>query len=334
MTIWADRYEIRSTLGSGGSGTVHLVWDRKLGRELALKLLKHGGEILAVREAHALTKLESPHILRVFNAGVHTDVPFLATDIAPLGSAEDQITADAGVPPTLAVRWVRQALVGLDYCHRLNVLHRDVTPSNIFLASPDHSMLGDFGAAIDLDDAGTAPAAGNQRCRAPEGFGGRLSTSSDVFSMSASLWRLLTSEWPFSAPTEDELARRMRAADRPRLRDIVPHVHRSIARVVERGLDPDPGLRPASAADMARLLAETETHRRNWVRLASTDGQVEFCATGAGTPLMTVVAAEGRRRNVETRHVATGRRVHKGCFETTESKLAQSLRRLFDHDLA
>ncbi|MGQ0826312.1 MAG: serine/threonine-protein kinase [Actinomycetota bacterium] len=269
MTAFAERYEIQDRLGEGGNGVVFLVRDTKIGRDLALKLLSVGEESLVVREAHALTALESPHVLRVFNAGVHLDVPFIATDVAALGSTEDQIVSGVGVPPEHAVRWVRQALVGLDYCHRRRVLHRDLTPGNIFLNTLDHALLGDFGLAANIDDDGTSPAAGNQRCRAPEGFdGGRLTVQSDLFSAAASLWRLLTSAWPYDAEHEADLATKMRNSERPRLRDIAPHVHRSITTVVERALDPNPSRRPTSASEMARLLADARLHSRNWVRRA------------------------------------------------------------------
>lgn len=327
-SLFAERYEIVHELGGGGSGTVYRVRDHKIGRDLALKLLRRGGEILAIREAHVLTGLESPHILRVFNAGIHTDVPFIATAIAPMGSTEDHLAVGAGVRPDLAVRWVQQALIGLGLCHRRNVLHRDITPANIFLDSQDHARLGDFGVAESMDEAGTAPPDGNQRCRAPEGYGGRLTVASDLFSAGVTLWRLLTGHWPFDASTEDELAISMREGNR-RLRDTAPHVDRSIARVVEGALDPDPEARPPTADVMARRLGAARTLPRNWIRSAD-NGIVEYRSTAGGSPIVVVVTREGSRCTVETRYVTSDRRVVDGCFETTRSQLAQRLRVLFD----
>lgn len=331
MTMFADRYEVRGDLGTGGNGVVYRVLDTKLGRDLALKLLSDGEESLVVREAHALTALESPHVLRVFNAGVHNDVPFLATDIAPMGSTEDQIKPGIGVAPELAVRWVRQALVGLDYCHRRRVLHRDLTPGNIFINTLDHAMLGDFGIAANIGDDGTAPAGGNQRCRAPEGFDGRLTSQSDLFSAAASLWRLLTGEWPYDAEREDELAQMMRSSNRPRLRDVAPHVHRSVAAVVERSLHPDPSARPATASDMARQLADSQLHRRRWVRCEPRPYEdLVFESTAGGSKIAVAVQVDGRRRTVESRHAGSGNRIRAACFETTAARLAVDLRKVFD----
>ena len=329
VRYWADRYEILGELSTRGSSAVYRVRDDKIGRHLALKLLSDTEEMLVVREAHALTALESPHILKVFNAGIYEDVPFIATDIAPMGSAEDQMTEGFGVAPELAVRWVRQALVGLGLCHRRNILHRDITPGNIFLDSQDHALLGDFGSAANIDTEGTAASAGNQRCRAPEGYGGRLTARSDLFSAGVTLWRLLTGGWPFDASTEDDLLVLMRKGP-PRLREEAPHVHDSIAQVVQGALNPNPELRPSSADEMARLLSRTRTHPRNWVRHSVNGPSVEYRTTAGGSPIALVVTSAGQRRTIETRYIASDRRASKGCFETIERRLGIELRRLFD----
>ena len=327
--LFAGRYEILDELGTGGHGEVYRVRDHKIGRELALKLLRGVGEVLAIREAHVLTGLESPYILRVFNAGIHNDIAFIATDIAAMGSAGDQISDGVGVAPDLAVRWVRQALIGLGLCHRRNVLHRDLTPANIFLDSQDHARLGDFGVAQNMDADGTAAPNGNQRCRAPEGYGGRLTVRSDLFSAGVTLWRLLTGHWPFDATTEDELAGLMREG-RGRLRDAAPHVHSSIARVVEGAIEPNPEARPSTADEMAGLLSGTKTHPRNWLQCPADSGVVRYRSTAGGSPIVVVVSEEGSRRIVDTRYEESGRRVTAGCFPTTRRQLAQRLRVLFD----
>ena len=332
MDVFADRYEILGQLNAGRNSTVFRVQDDKIGRTLALKLLSGGEEILAVREAHVLTGLESPHILRVFNAGVHSDIAFIATDIAPMGSAEDQMTDSVGVAPELAVRWVHQALIGLGLCHRRNVLHRDITPANIFLDSQDHARLGDFGVAASMEDDGTAGPNGNQRCRAPEGYGGRLTARSDLFSAGVTLWRLLTGHWPFDASTEDELATLMRTAN-PRLRNTAPHVHRSIADVVESALNPNPDARPATAEEMADRLRGTRTHARNWVQRSVDDQAVRYESTAGGSRVAVVVTSEGQRRKVESRYIDSNRSIAVGCFETTRGQLAQRLRGVFDRGI-
>ena len=240
-----------------------------------------------------LTALESPHVLRVFNAGIHEDVPFIATDIAESGSCEDCMVPDIGVPQESAIRWVSHALIGLEYCHRLGVLHRDITPANIFLHTPDHALLGDFGAAALLDEASSAEAAGNQRCRAPEGFGGRLTVQSDIYSIGVTLWRLVTGKWPFDAVMEADLAAIVSKGAKPRLRDIAPHVHRSPASVIERALDPDPASRYESARDLHVALSRTRLHDRRWVREAPRVGEADRFLSTRGSRIVVIARING-----------------------------------------
>src|SRR5262245_54933695 len=118
MPHFANRYERSRELGRGGYGVVWLATDHHLERSVALKLFGRNQNVFAYREAQFLTALESPHVLRVFNADSYQDIPYMATEVAPLGSAEDRIGANPGVPADVAIRWIRHLLVGLGLCHR------------------------------------------------------------------------------------------------------------------------------------------------------------------------------------------------------------------------
>ncbi len=160
--LFAGRYERHELLGKGSFDYVHRAFDQHMRLDLALKTFNRGAAlILATKEAIALTALESHYILRVYNADIHQDVPFLATAIATLGSATDWMQREHHpVPMHLAVTWTRQALIGLSVCHHRGILHRDIKPSNLFLDSEDHCLLGDFGAAATMNADGTASADG------------------------------------------------------------------------------------------------------------------------------------------------------------------------------
>ena len=167
MAYFGRRYELGEVIGQGGFGVVYRAHDDHLGREVALKLFREAGAVhQAVYEARMLTALEGPHVLRVLNADIYQDVPFTATQIAPLRSAEDQVRGQGTSVPA-AIRWTRHLLLGLDSCHRLNLIHRDVKPSNLFLQNEHLAQLGDFGVAHIGNDAGVVPAQGDPRIRAP-----------------------------------------------------------------------------------------------------------------------------------------------------------------------
>src|SRR5260370_39584939 len=197
--VFAGRYEIHGRVGGGGFGDVFHARDHHMGLEVALKLFRVPSLILATDEATVLTALRGPHVLQVYNADMYQDVPFLATAVAELGSADDWIKASGhAVPVNLVVRWARHALVGLSICHRLNLLHRDIKPSNLFLSSEDNCQLGDFGIATLMDATGHAPTHGSFAIRAPEGFAtGMLDIRSDIYSVGVTMFALLVGSFPY-----------------------------------------------------------------------------------------------------------------------------------------
>jgi eukaryotic-like serine/threonine-protein kinase len=251
VQMFANRYEVFEALGSGGFGVVRRAHDRHLRRDVALKLFVRPDASLwvATREAQILTALEGRHILRVFNADTYQDVPYLTTEIAALGSTADRMGA-LGVRPDLAVRWVRQMLIGLGVCHARGLLHRDVKSSNIFLQTDEHALLGDFGVAILTDSSGGADAHGDPCIRAPECYtAGRMTRASDIYSAGLALYTLLAGIEPFARPTGGEIEAAVVGREFAPLRDVAPHVPRVIAMRVERAMAVDPVDRFASAAD-------------------------------------------------------------------------------------
>jgi hypothetical protein len=104
------------------------VWqatDQRQAQEVALKLFKPGNHpSFAFREAQALTALGGPNVLRVHNADVYQDVPYIATELAALGTTADRVSDGRGVRPDLAILWTRHMLQGLAVCHAAGLLHR------------------------------------------------------------------------------------------------------------------------------------------------------------------------------------------------------------------
>jgi len=229
------------------------------------------------------------------------------------------------------VRWLRHALTGLDYCHRRGLLHRDVTPNNIFLDEEGHARLGDFGTAELLDADGYAGRHGNQRVVAPEAFiSGRMNAASEIFSAGVTAWRMLTGEWPYEAATEPELLDQMQRSDRPRLTDRAPHVPRQLALTVECCLDPDPKQRFSSAAQLRQALENVALSARRWRPAAPHEGHIR-CWRGdfvSGEVAICVCPEDTRNVRIESRR-SGGRRITAGCMTLKPSRLGVELRRLF-----
>lgn len=312
---------------------VHRSYDHNLGREVALKLF-HGGarEVLAVKEARILTHLEGDHILRVFNAGAHQDIPFLATAVAAERSSEDRVRGTQGIRADFVIRWVRHLLVGLRVTHSAGLLHRDVTPSNLFLDSMDHARLGDFGVADLMDNEGSADPAGNPLVRPPEAIlSNRTTIASDIWAVGVTAWRLLTGSWPFSGP-ETEIFTQVVEGGRPRLRDRAPHVPNNLARVVERALMPDPADRFPSAAAMDDALSRLPALTRTWIEVPTTGLTRQWLSESRNGRSAIQVSAQrdGNRWHIETKYVETGRRISEHCGEVTASGLPVKLRAIFN----
>ena len=144
--LFAGRYLIEARLGDGAYGEVWRAKDQHRDQVVALKILSSTQPDDAWQEARRLTELESPNILRVNNADLAIDVPYIASALATRGTAADEMTP-LGMAPARAVHVIRGALRGLQLCHDRRILHRDVKPANIFIGATGDAQLGDFGCA-------------------------------------------------------------------------------------------------------------------------------------------------------------------------------------------
>lgn len=334
MFLFARRYECTEELGSGQFGRVLRALDHHLGREVALKLLIRGNSIeLAVREAQVLTALESPHIVRVFNADIYQDVPFLATDVAPLKSCEDHMDK-YGVRPELAVRWTRQMLIGLGVCHTRGLIHGDIKPSNAFLYQPDEARLGDFGVARMMDQAGRARARGDPRIQPPEVLRTGISTPrSDIYGAGVLLYTLLTGKYPYTSTDPAQLRKDILQGRKAPLRDAAPHVGRGLAQRVAKAMSHNPGDRYASATEMHAALGSLPRRSGAWQRITPHVGHNQCWENeGTSTPLQVCVLGSQRPYDVEVRRrTGSQSRLRRHCATCPNNRaLLVHLRRTFE----
>ena len=145
-----DRYRILRRLGAGGMGVVYAAHDPELARDVAIKLVRPGGPAERfAREAQALARLSHPNVVAVHDVGVHDGRTFIAmalvdgVDAAPLAGR-------AARRPTRSSRVIRAAGAGLAAAHAAGLVHRDLKPDNIFVASDGRVLVGDFGLAREL----------------------------------------------------------------------------------------------------------------------------------------------------------------------------------------
>lgn len=219
--VLGGRYEVGALLGRGGMADVFEGVDSRLGRRVAVKVLRRGlAEDPAFRsrfrqEAQAAARMSHPTIVRVFDAGedVLTDqdgashsVPFIVMERVDGRLLKDVIT-DGPLDPDEAVRIMGQVLTALEYSHRAGVVHRDIKPGNIMVTPTGQVKVMDFGIARAVSDtsatiAQTTAILGTARYFSPEQAKGEsVDARTDLYSAGVVLFEMLTGQAPFRADT-------------------------------------------------------------------------------------------------------------------------------------
>lgn len=334
--MFAGRYLLIRQIGQGGFGDVWLALDQHRGHQVALKLFRQPIPALAYREAQLLTALEGEHVLRVNNADMFIDTPYLDTRVAALGSAEDQLSVQPlGVTAPLAVRWVRHLLVGLSSCHARRLVHCDIKPSNLFLNTLDLGLIGDFGVTQLMDAQGTVGKAGTPETMAPEMIrDGRGTLLSDVYSSGVTLYRLLAGSWPFRGASQADTEALVVQGRFEPLRTVAPHVSRRLADRVARAMAYNPADRYPSAGSMHDALGAPGLTPRSWQRTAPHQGHdrcwVEQPRVRARTRHQVCVAKGGDYSIDVRRATGAGGRLTRYCGTAQDDpELVRKLREIF-----
>jgi serine/threonine-protein kinase len=264
----AGRYRIESRLGSGGMSTVHLAFDERLERYVAVKLL---AEHLAAdpafvsrfqREALAAARLIHPNIVQVFDSGLddHRDQHYIVMEYID-GQSCAEILRDRGwLTVEEALPIVLGACAGLDYAHRKGVVHRDVKPGNLLLGTDRAVKLADFGIAKATEQSSITQIGsvlGTAAYLAPEqGRGEEAGPPADIYALGVVAYQLLSGRLPFEGSSLTELAIKQQREPPPSLDDLVAAVSAELADAVDVALRIDPRQRYPTAVEMARALQE------------------------------------------------------------------------------
>lgn len=258
-TLLAGRFEIRSPLGSGGSGVVYAAYDRVLKLEVALKILRPdrcspAGLARLKREVQVARRVESPRLLRIFDMQEADLFVFLVMELVRGESLRSRLKL--GIPWTEALEIGEQILEGLKTLHSVGIVHRDVKPGNVLLGDDGQVKLGDFGLAIleggDLSRVTQTDAViGTLDYLSPEqALGKKLDARSDLYSFGVLLFELLSGRLPFQRDSSlGSLVARLHEPPRD-LRSIAPQVPAWLCEIVDRLLEKSPENRYQTAADV------------------------------------------------------------------------------------
>jgi hypothetical protein len=255
------RYELRELIGEGAFGRVYRGFDRRLAREVAVKVIKPWWAEDSAwverfqREAQLLARVSDPGIVQIFDIGHAEEGPYYVAELVAGESLAERLPRGRmELAETLAV--AEQLCRALASAHAQGIVHCDVKPANVLLSAEGKVKVGDFGVARlagGTSQALSATVAGTPRYMAPEQARGRAtSPATDVYSAGVVLYEMLTGEPPFLDGSAVELGLRHVQDEPPPLPASVPGAVREL---VERALEKEPSRRFGDGATMAAALS-------------------------------------------------------------------------------
>ncbi len=253
--LFADRYRVEGTLGRGGAAEVLRAVDLRLGREVALKVLRRSApEEFARRftaEARTLARLRHHGVVEVYDHGSVDDRPYLVLELVDGTTLADTLRASP-LPASATLRLGRELARTLAFVHDHGVVHRDIKPSNVLIDSAGTPRLTDFGIARrpsdeyteDADATRTGFVVGTPAYLAPEQIRGQgARPPADVYALGLLLIECLTGRRAYpGGPMEAAVARLLHSPSVP------PGTPARLARALRAMTRTDPGARPSAAA--------------------------------------------------------------------------------------
>jgi len=230
------RYEVIKEIGKGAIGTVYLGRDPKINRKVAIKTLRYDevdGEQLTeikerfFREAEAAGRLSHPNIVTIFDAGEDYDITYMAMEYLDGHDLARHCKKDNLLPPKVTLNIIIRVAFALDYAHKHKVVHRDIKPANIMLTEKGHVKVTDFGIArlTSADSTQTGVILGTPNYMSPEQvLGKKLDGRSDIFSLGAVFYELLTGEKPFKSNNIGNLMHNIASAKFRPIKELRPNV--------------------------------------------------------------------------------------------------------------
>ena len=260
-------YEIVGWLGAGGMGDVYRARDKRLGRDVAIKLIAGASAADPARvhrfeqEARAAGQINHPNILSVYDLGVHGGVPFIVTELLEGESLRTRLQKSP-ISLRKAVEYARQAAEALAAAHDKGVVHRDIKPDNLFLTADGRLKILDFGIAKlraadeaeggsgALTNTAAGTVVGTAGYMSPEQVRGEpVDARSDIFSLGAVIYEMVSGRPAFARPTAAETMTAVLKEDPP---DVpAAQAPPALARIIARCLEKAREARFQSARDLA-----------------------------------------------------------------------------------
>ncbi len=280
-------------------GVVYRATQLDLDRTVALKMIAadlaedETARRRFLRESRAAAAIDHPHVIPIHAAGEADGVPFLVMRYVDGQDARTLVRREGPLAPGRAARIVDQVASALDAAHAAGLVHRDVKPSNVLLASGDHAYLCDFGLTRHMRSVSGPTRAGDWVGTldyvAPEQIrGGHVDARADVYALGCLLFFLLSAQVPFPRDGDEARLWAHLTERPPRISAVAPSVPSAFDAVIERALAKAPDSRYPSAGDLGRAAIAAAEGRR----ARSSERTV---ASGAAAPIESPTDPSGSR---------------------------------------
>jgi serine/threonine protein kinase len=266
--LLVDQYRVKRPIGKGGMGLVYLAEHLTLSRQVAIKILRTdlldspGVRERFAREGRAIAALNHPNIVRLYDVGTDRNTHYLIMEYVEGRSLEALLRQRGRLPVQEAVGYAVQVAEGLRHAHERGVVHRDIKPANLLLDPAGTIKILDMGLArfhhVDNTDNLTERIGGgilgSPDYIAPEQASQQFDARTDVYSLGATLYALLTGEPPFSGRSiaEKLISHRSLPVIPPHHRN--PGIPRELSMVVLRMMAKNPADRYQTPAEVVKAL--------------------------------------------------------------------------------
>jgi eukaryotic-like serine/threonine-protein kinase len=257
------KYEVERLVGEGAMGVVYRATDPILNRPVAIKVMS---DALAqdtdlrerfLREARAAGSLQHPNVITIYDFGEVDGHPYIAMEFVAGSDLEELLARHVPLTVDHALELMTGVLQGLGYAHKRGIVHRDVKPANIRVDDEGKARLMDFGVAHLTSSSMTRTGVmlGTPSYMAPEQIvGEKIGPATDIFSVGAVLYELLSGARPFQGDTLQSVMYKVLNEMPPSLAKVAPRAPPQLDRIVTRALAKDPADRYESALEMANDL--------------------------------------------------------------------------------
>ncbi len=257
-TMLGGRYEVIELIGTGGMANVYKAVDRKLNREVAIKVLKEeysSNKNFVSKfkaEAQAAAGLMHPNIVNVYDVGDENGLYYFVMELVDGITLKNYIEKKIRLSVKEAVSIAIQVSMGIEAAHNKGIIHRDIKPQNIIISRDGKVKVADFGIArAATSDTITTHAMGSVHYTSPEqARGGYSDAKSDIYSIGITLFEMVTGRVPFDGETTVSIAIKHIQEDMPSPRMYVPEIPISVEQIIFKCTQKNPDRRYLNISEL------------------------------------------------------------------------------------